>query len=122
MRGRCRGKEAACETDPIVGKSYGELFQSRSNVSGARTEIPHSMMGWLAWLLRVRRPASGNFALGTADGIAHVANGVNQWRFTKFFPEPTNEHLNQLGVVFVRVLPHTLAQLRACEYAARFPH
>src|SRR5437764_7586810 len=72
--------------------------------------------------LRVRRTANGSFALGTADGIAYVANRVNQRRLTKLFPEPTNEHLNQLGIVFMRVLPYAFTQLRACEHASRFPH
>ena len=63
-----------------------------------------------------------NFPLGAADGIADVANRVNQRRFTELFPEPANEHLNQLGIVFMRMLPHALAQLRAREHAARFAH
>ena len=72
--------------------------------------------------LRIRPTANANFALGAADSIAYMANRLNQRRITEFFPEPPNEHLNQLGIVFVRVLPHAFAQLRACEHAARFPH
>ena len=72
--------------------------------------------------LRIRPTTNGNFALGLADRIADVPNRVNQRRFTEFFSEPTNEDLNQLGIVFMRVLPHAFAQFRACEHAARFPH
>ena len=66
---------------------------------------PTSALGQSTSPLRVRPAANRNFALGAADGIADVANGVNQRRFTELFPEPANEHLNQLGIVFVRVLP-----------------
>ena len=83
---------------------------------------PTSVLGESASPLRVRPTANRNFSLGAADGIADVANGVNQRRLTELFPEPANEHLNQLGIVFVRVLPHAFAQLRAREHAARFPH
>jgi hypothetical protein len=31
---------------------------------------------------------------GAADGVAYVANRVNQRRFPQLLPEPTNEHLN----------------------------
>ena len=72
--------------------------------------------------LRGRPTADGNFALGAADGIADVANGVDQRRFTELFPEPANEHFNQFSIVFVRVLPNTFTQLRAREDATRFPH
>ena len=72
--------------------------------------------------LRVRPTANGNLALGSADRIAYVANRVNQRRFAEFFSQPTNEHLNELGIVFMRVLPHAFAQLRACEHAAWFAH
>ena len=44
--------------------------------------------------LRVHSTASRNFPLGAADGIAYVANRVNQGRFTELFSEPANEHLN----------------------------
>lgn len=71
---------------------------------------------------RVRPTASGNFALGTANRVAHVANGLNQGRFAQLFSESANEHFNQLGIVFVRMLPNPFAQLRACEDASRFPH
>ena len=62
---------------------------------------PTSALGQSASPLRVRPTTNRNFALGAADGIADVANGVNQRRFTELFPEPANEHLNQLGIVFV---------------------
>src|SRR4029077_1273826 len=67
---------------------------------------PTSALGYLASLLRVRPTANVNFAFGAADGIAYVANRVNQRRLTELFPEPANKHPNQLGIVFVRVLPH----------------
>ena len=82
----------------------------------------HICAGQSASPLGVRPTANRNFALGAADGIADVANGVDQRRFTELFPEPANEHLNQLGIVFVRVLPHAFTQLCAREHAARFPH
>ena len=80
------------------------------------------MLGQSASPLRARPTANRNFPLRAADGIADVANRVNQRRFTELFPEPTNEHLNQLGIVLVRMLPHAFAQLCACEHAAWFPH
>ena len=80
------------------------------------------MPGHSASPLRIRPTTNANFALGLADRIADVPNRVNQRRFTELFSEPTNEHLNQLGIVFMRVLPHTFAQFRACKHAARFPH
>src|SRR6478752_3406276 len=83
---------------------------------------PTSMLGQSASPLRVGPTANRDFALRAADGIAYVANRVNQRRFTELFPEPTNEHLNQLGIVFVRVFPHAFTQLRAREHASRFPH
>ena len=83
---------------------------------------PTSLLGQSASPLRTGPPAKGDFALGTADGIAYVANRVNQRRFTELFPETANEYLDQLGIVFMRVLPHAFAQLRACEHAAWFPH
>jgi hypothetical protein len=64
-----------------------------------------SILGQRASPLRVRPTADGNFPLGVTDGIADVANRVNQGRLTELFPEPPNEHLNQFGIVFVRVLP-----------------
>ncbi len=81
-----------------------------------------SVLGQSASPLRVRPTANRNFALRAADSIAYVANRVNQRMFTELFPEPANEHLDQLGIVFMRVLPHAFAQLRAREHAAWFPH
>jgi hypothetical protein len=81
-----------------------------------------SVLGYSASPLRVGPTANGNFALGAADCVAYVANRVNQRRLTELFPEPANEHLNQLGIVLMRVLPHAFAQLRACEHAAWFAH
>ena len=80
------------------------------------------MLGQSASPLRAGPTANRNFALRAADGIAYVANRVNQRRFTELFPETANEHLNQLGIVFMRVLPHAFAQLRACEHTAWFAH
>ncbi len=80
------------------------------------------MLGQSASPLRAGPTANRNFALRAADGIAYVANRVNQRRFTEFFPEPTNEHLNQLGIVLMCMLPHAFAQLRACEHATWFAH
>ena len=76
------------------------------------------MLGQSASPLRVGPAANRNFALRAADGIADMANRVNKRGFTEFFPEPANEHLNQLGIVFVRMLPDAFAQLRACELDA----
>src|SRR6516164_6214346 len=95
---------------------------SASGTNTAQRWYTESALRHSASPLRVRPTANGNLALGPADGIAYVANRVNQRRFTKFFSEPTNEHLNELGIVFMRVLPHAFAQFRACEHAARFPH
>ena len=72
--------------------------------------------------LRARPAATSSFALWTTDGVANVANCVNQRRFTQLFPEATNEHFDQLGIVLVRVLPHAFAELRARKDAARFAH
>ena len=66
--------------------------------------------------------ANRNLAFGAADGVADVPNGVNQRRFTELFPEATDEHLNKLCIVFVRVLPHPFTELGACEDSARFSH
>ena len=81
-----------------------------------------SVLGQSASPLQVGPTANGNFALGAADGIAYVANRLNQRRFTEFFPEPANEHLNQLRIVLMSVLPDAFAQFCAREHAARFPH
>ena len=81
-----------------------------------------SILGQSASPLRVRATANRDFALGPANGIAYMANRVNKRRFTEFFPEPPNEYLNQLGIVFMGVLPHAFTKLRAREDAARFPH
>jgi len=51
-----------------------------------------------------------------------MANRVNQRRFAKFPSEPTNEHFNQLGIVFVGVFPNAFAQLRPREHAAGLAH
>ena len=80
------------------------------------------MLGQSASPLRVGPTANRDFALGAADGIAYVANRVNQRRFTELLPEPANEYLDQLGIVFMRVLPYAFAQFCACEHAARFAH
>ena len=82
---------------------------------------PHSG-GQSASPLRVHSTPTRDFPLGAANGIAYMANRVDQRRFTELFPEPADEHLNELGIVFVRMLPHAFAQLCAREHAARFPH
>jgi hypothetical protein len=45
------------------------------------------------------------FPLGAPDRIAYVANRVNQSKLAEFFLSRANERLNQLGIVFMRVLP-----------------
>ena len=72
--------------------------------------------------MRVRATPNGNFVLWAADGVADVANRANQQRVAELFREPTNEYLNQLGIVFMRVCSHAFAQFRTCEHAARLPH
>src|SRR5262245_55963800 len=48
--------------------------------------------------------------------IAHVAYRLNQRRITNFLSEPANENFYKLGVIFMCVLPHALAEFRASEY------
>src|SRR5215510_7563372 len=59
---------------------------------------------------------------GGGDGITYMANSVNQRRFAELLSESTNEHFNQLGVVFVFVFPDAFAQFRAREHASGLAH
>ena len=48
-------------------------------------------------------------AFGRIDCIAHMADGVNQWGISDFFPQPSNENFDELGVVFMGVFPDAFA-------------
>src|SRR5215468_10357939 len=72
--------------------------------------------------LPISSRSSRNINVGGGEGVTDVANGVNQRRVAELLSQSTNEHFNQLGVVFVCVFPDTLAQLRAREHASRLAH
>ena len=59
--------------------------------------------------------------LAGIDRIADVAYGVNQRRITELFSQPTDEHFDQLRVVFMRVFPNAFAQFCSRKGAAEFP-
>ena len=61
-------------------------------------------------------------ALARIDRIADVADGVNQRRIADFFPQPANEHFDELRIVLMGMFPNALAEFRAGEDAARLPH
>src|ERR1041385_3903672 len=72
--------------------------------------------------LPVSLTRSRNRRFDALNRITDVANRVNQWRFAEFLAQPTNEHLNQLGIVLVLVFPNAFTKLCAREHAAGLAH
>src|SRR5581483_9632646 len=56
------------------------------------------------------------------DGVTDVAHGVDERRIADFFSKPSNEYLDQFRVVFVGMLPDSLAKFRASEDPAGLAH
>src|SRR5206468_6262204 len=94
-------------------------WQSLSPESGATNATRFLMESASS---RARYAANEDLRFWSANGISDVANRVDQRGFAQLFSQSTNEHFNQLGVVFVCVFPDALAQLRAREDAAWFAH
>ena len=63
-----------------------------------------------------------SLAFVVVDRVTHVTDGMNQRRIADLSSQPTDEHFDQLCIVFVRVFPNTFAQLGAREYTARLAH
>lgn len=71
---------------------------------------------------RTHPAADPDLNFGSTDSIADMADRVNHRWFAQLLSQPANEDLNELGVIFVCVLPDALAQLSAREHAAGLAH